>query len=572
MSPIRRSQPVLERSLQTGNSSNTNPPAQAPAKKTEKKTLTVLPHVPNEIILTIVRQLGFKDLKSARLLSKAWSFCASPFLFVNLSVSPSKEDLEVFEAITQHPQLSKCIRHLWYVGSDFLLHLSKTWYLHQLHRQLSPLHVTILKRAWANKLDNSDSEINSWLQTLDSAEIPMPFKDVLAMYGSSTFVNDGYQKYHEHAIYQQNCIQDGTLIRRLVKGFKQLDHLKSVTLECGWDSDTSPLEPCKGSQLARSWSVFHCRPAKWDWVPLTELNSTFKAGNGAEHYRILVSALGLAQRRIRAFQIGPDKIGPKTTYAIPPYLFDASVRDRNGKPLQFHNDNVIAFSGVEELGLRFAAYGSQDTPKLFDNIADLPAILKSMDHLKHLELRLPDHRNESRLSRRLDHRNDFRSSYYSYNQVFPKNLQWESLKLLKLFSISVAATDFVLLLLDAMPQLKHLEMGEIKLSRGSWQSIFEALKQMHRLRVLILPVSENLYHHGDRLVQDLSRTQVVYRQFSAYVMIGKRHPSLSPGQPDSAARDYTRDLGPVLQQRLLDLDSANPQKEHTAWDLLLRIS
>lgn len=548
MSPIRRSQRVLERSLHTGNSSDINPPARAsaraPARAPAKNTLTVLPHFPNEIILTIVGQLGFNDLKSARLLSKAWSSCASPLLFVNLSVSPNKEDLEVFEAITQHPQLSKFVRHLWYDGSEFLLHLSKTWYLHQLYRQTGNLN-----QASAHTLHSSDLEINSWIQHVACNKTSLD--DISAVYRSAKFVNNGYRKYHEHAIYQQKCLQDGTFVKRLVQGLKQLDHLKSVTLECSWDSDHSPLEPCKGSHLARNWSIFHCRPASWEWGPRTKRNLTYKAGNGAEHYRVLVSALVQAQRRIRAFQTGPA--GPFSRCAVPPYVFDANLKTRKATPLQFHNDKVIAFSGVEELGLRFAAYGYQDTPKLFKNIANLPALLRSMDHLKHLELRLPDHKQS------------FLYSYYSYNQVFPKNMRWESLKLLKLFTISIAATDFILLLLDAMPELKHLEMGEISLSRGCWQGIFEALKQMHRLRVLILPIFDNLYHHGDReLVKDYSRRPVLYRQFTAYVISGKRHPSLSLEQPDSAAREYTRDLDPVLRQRLLNLDGANPQTEYTA--------
>lgn len=93
------------------------------------RTTPILPmQLPNEIILAIVAPLAFDDLKSARLLSKAWSPCASVYLFANLSISPNQEDLEVFEAITQHSQLSECVCHLWYIASEFLLHLSKRQY------------------------------------------------------------------------------------------------------------------------------------------------------------------------------------------------------------------------------------------------------------------------------------------------------------------------------------------------------------------------------------------------------------------------------------------------------------
>ena len=536
MSPIRRSQRVLERSLLTGTSSNTNPPAQALAET----TLTVLPHFPNEIILTIVGHLAFDDLKSARLLSKAWSSCASPLLFLNLSVSPNKEDLEVFEAITQHPQLSKFVRHLWYDGSEFLLHLSKTLYLERLHRQTRELHVERLDQTSANKLHGSELEMSSWVE--DAACNQMFSTEILAMYRSAEFVNDGYRKYHEHAIYQQKCLQDGTFVKSLVQGLKQLDNVKVVTLDCSWDADG----PGKGSHLARSWSILDCRPASWEWGRRNKWD--LSVGDGAEHYRILVSALVQAQRRIRAFQ---TRSGSKC--AVAPSVFDTSLKTRKAKPLQFRADNTIAFSEVEELGLRLASYGNFHYPQLYDtdNIANLPALLGSMGNLKLLELRLPALNRSYR--------------YYTYDQVFPRNMRWENLKALKLFKIYIGATDLILLFLNAFPRLEHLEMGKIDLSQGCWEGVFEALKQMNRLRVLRLPNEGRLCHHGRR---DLTRAdgtrQRLYHQLTIYVLNGERHPCLPLEEPNSAARDYTRDLDPALRQRLLTLDSANHQTEYTA--------
>lgn len=570
MSPRQWSQNVLrqlERCTDTVNSSEAHPPSNTRAET----TFTVLPHLPNETILAIVGQLEFSDLKSARLLSKAWCFCASSILFANLSVSPNKEDLENFEAITQHPQLRSQVRHLCYDGSEFLLQLSKPWYLNELLIQLSfrlrpPPRIT--------ETGSSDPEMRHWAEDIMDGNTHS-LKDTMFMFREIKFLDEGYRKYHEHAIYQQQCLQDGTFFDRLVQGLKQLDCLKVVELGCSWDFDDGPLEPGKGSHLARNWNLRYCRPASWEWGPrtdrgtLTNRGLPYKARNGAENYCILVSALAKAQRRIRAFQTSPDRrclLPPyvfdtnlKTGKAIlnsrfhlPPYVFDTNLKTRKAKALQFRNDNVIAFSGVEELDLRFATYGNINNPKLCKNIAGLPALLGSLDHLKSLGLRLPAFRRHFRF-------------YYTYDQVFPKKMRWENLKVLKLSQLCVGATDLVLLFLDAMPGLKDLEMGDMGLSQGCWEGVFEALKQMHRLQFLRLQDCARFWHHGDqKLVVSYLTQSALYHQLAAYVKNGERHPSLRPEQPNSAAREFTKDLEPVLQQRLLDLDSSSLPAESAA--------
>lgn len=483
-----------------------------------------------------------------RLLSKAWSSCASTFLFANLSVSPNEEDLEVFEAITQHPLLSKCVRHLWYSGSEFLLSFSKCRYLKELWCQwIVRLYTTHPDRTWSDMLHNSDTETSSWVRHVVHDKLGRA--EVTAKYRDAKFVNEGYQKYHEHAIYQQKCLQDGKFFKRLVQGLQKLDFLIAVTLECRWDSMDKPFEPRKGSHLARNWNIFHCSPQRWDWGPSTSQSYLGNVWDGAEHYRILISALAQAQRHVRAFQTGPDMWS-----AVPPYVFDRSRKTRSAQPIKFYYDNVTALSGVEELILRFATYGSAKTCELFKNISAFPTILGSMNRLKGLELRLPNGMyNDPPV-------------YYTYDQVFPKNMRWDNMKLLRLFQISFGATEFILLFLDGMPELEYLAIGEIVLSQGSWEGIFEALKQMHRLCGFQITDDALLYHHGGReLWRDyLHRFGRLYYDVNTYVVSGGRHPCLESGQPDSAASEYTRGLEPELRQRLIDLDSSRSEVEDAA--------
>lgn len=60
-------------------------------------------HFPNELVVAIIESLGAQGLKSARLVSKTWCSYASILLFEKIYVAPNRIDLEVFNAITQHP-------------------------------------------------------------------------------------------------------------------------------------------------------------------------------------------------------------------------------------------------------------------------------------------------------------------------------------------------------------------------------------------------------------------------------------------------------------------------------------
>lgn len=162
------------------------------ATKALGRTATPVPlHLPNEIILAILAPLAFNDLKSTRLLSKPWCFCASTLLLTSISVSPNKEGLKIFKAITEHPQLRKCVRHLWYGGSEFLLDLSKRQYLKDLWRQWRHWHSdhTLLEF-----LHGSDTDISSWVRYV--VHNNMGCADVMAKFRNAKFVKDGYQKYH----------------------------------------------------------------------------------------------------------------------------------------------------------------------------------------------------------------------------------------------------------------------------------------------------------------------------------------------------------------------------------------
>ena len=56
--------------------------------------------LPDEIALAIISPLERPDFKSARLVSNNWSLCTAKIILDIIYISPPKEDVDVFKAIT----------------------------------------------------------------------------------------------------------------------------------------------------------------------------------------------------------------------------------------------------------------------------------------------------------------------------------------------------------------------------------------------------------------------------------------------------------------------------------------
>lgn len=158
--------------------------------------------LPSEIVLAILKPLARPDLKSARLVSKNWSLCAAEFLFDIIYISPSKEDIDVFEAMTQHPVLSRCPRHLEYDGAEFLTSYSKDKFAAEMRSDYR-FNETVL----ANKFG---------YESVDE------------------IIDNGYRKYQYLANYQQDILQSGEFVEILARGLQNLVCLTSVTVAPNW--------------------------------------------------------------------------------------------------------------------------------------------------------------------------------------------------------------------------------------------------------------------------------------------------------------------------------------------------
>ena len=156
-------------------------------------------HLPNELVLDVSQSLGRTDLKSARLVCKSWYLCASHFLFDKIYVAPNKIDLQVFEAITQHPILKKCVRHLVYDASVFAPDLTKESYVEAFLQQMS----LVMDKGEASP-ENTHPQIVDLVHdcTRRISELPRDWKkQQIAIWKDHSVFNPGYQAYQEHSVY-----------------------------------------------------------------------------------------------------------------------------------------------------------------------------------------------------------------------------------------------------------------------------------------------------------------------------------------------------------------------------------
>ena len=173
-------------------------------------------HLLNEIVVAILEDLGCSDLKSERLVCKTWCSCASTFLFDRIFVAPNKVDLEVFDAITRHPNLSKCVRHLIYDGTEFMFDLTKKDYIKSLWSQTwNQKSQTFLIGAYTRL---SDPQIKDWIDDVNSRNLSPP--TILAKWEDYSFINRGYEVYQEHSIYQHETFRSGDFVEPRPRAFK----------------------------------------------------------------------------------------------------------------------------------------------------------------------------------------------------------------------------------------------------------------------------------------------------------------------------------------------------------------
>ena len=500
--------------------------------------------VPREIILSILERLEKVDLKSSRLVSQLWCACASVHLFEEIYVSSAKDDLEAFEAISQNPLLSNCVRHLRYDATRFIDYLSQKQYLRQLYNQRPLVFDKKTSPAWTTP----EPAVNAWVNQVILGDLRS--HELMENFRHNQLIKCGHQLYTKHARYQRLMLKSGQFEERLISGLAKLKSLRSVTLEGSWALIRRFEERRTGSYLARHWPRFYCTPQDWCWgagVPVD------KALDGTESYRLLTRALVKASIHLASFAVDSREFMPP---GLPPPLFDVGGHNTRLKKRRLNID-VNAFSGLKRFIFRLASYGEEPdedeaTSELFKPTG-LPILLRSMETLEHLKLELSNDLCQPPIM-------------YTTNEVLPNGKIWTTLKSLVLVNLSATATQLLDVILHRMPRLHHFGLGGINLHEGSWEGFFEALAQSQHLSSLEFEFDTYLFHHnGADFCADDDETRLsVQEGLEKYVVHGGRNPCLPVDWPDSAAHGYLEEFHPAMQ-RFVELYSTSKSSSPPRW-------
>lgn len=195
-------------------------------------------------------------------MSKSWCSIASIYLFEKIYVSANQQDLDVFQAVAEHPSLRRHVKTLSYDGTFFYPEMAKRDYMRNLLKEKPPESFFALDNI-AYSYPNRD--IEHWIRhTPRNASSNSKWAKFL----NCKFINDGFYKYQDHAYKQKELLASGKFPKILINGLKCLESLRSITVRSRWQ-ELQNLDDCHtGSPLARSWNIFHLRPKSWSWVPI----------------------------------------------------------------------------------------------------------------------------------------------------------------------------------------------------------------------------------------------------------------------------------------------------------------
>ena len=198
-----------------------------------------------ELLLVILSTQDKQSLKTARLVSHAWCTCASVFLFEEVYVSATMDDLEIFEAISRSPLLSSSVRHLRYDATEFVFGLSLERYICELVWQTIVSRDAEAPSFW----DPLDDDVKDWISVLHDNTCRAC--DSVQRFENCTFIHEGFRNYRSHANYQYEIIKNRSFIDRLSQSLERLEALTSISVEDSWKTVGIYSVPCMNCQFRR---------------------------------------------------------------------------------------------------------------------------------------------------------------------------------------------------------------------------------------------------------------------------------------------------------------------------------
>ncbi|MCJ1364067.1 hypothetical protein MMC16_003176 [Acarospora aff. strigata] len=401
----------------------------------------------------------------------------------------------VFNSITAHPLISKCIKELVYDTCEFQAKLTGGAYFDALCKQL--LNQNLPSSRSKQISETADWQVNDVLEyARDRRSSVHPnqrrSERSLAEMRSYRIVDRGHRAYLEYSRQQQEWCDSGEVLARLCLGLDKLLALDTVILGSTWHGywhdrpfDSATLCPLhmRGSPLARTWNPLFLEPG-----------NIRIGGGGHIVFFTVIRALSICQKRVTRFKstriLGLDQT-----------MFDSE--SLMSPKLLCHT--IDALSKVKSLALRrICLQDERDT----GSIDAVPKILKSMTALCHLKL-------------------DFEGICanepfpYTLSQIFGHHGVWPHLSRLQLASFTADELGLITFL-RSLPALQKLRLQDVELTSGNWAS---AIEQMRRsLRLQEVSFDSTLRHLGGVDLYDIDDPEDIPGRMEFYVLLGGKNP------------------------------------------------
>ncbi|KAL8642169.1 MAG: hypothetical protein Q9226_008538, partial [Calogaya cf. arnoldii] len=200
-------------------------------------------NVPNEITLGILSYLGKADLKRARIVCKKFASLGGQILVDTLYLSPRDKDMEVFDAVTRHPDLKVSVKNIVfdsaqfvkYTLSQYLMKLNSAYIkgrfseLGSARAALAKIHVVMQKHGPIHP-----DEVDGLLEDEQAPSLPV--------------ITQGYRQYTLHAQEQDNIFLS-SWYTRASKGLRRLGPIKSAVIRNSWEMIYMPSGNTAGERV-----------------------------------------------------------------------------------------------------------------------------------------------------------------------------------------------------------------------------------------------------------------------------------------------------------------------------------
>ncbi|KAL8884432.1 MAG: hypothetical protein Q9192_006846 [Flavoplaca navasiana] len=396
-----------------------------------------------------------------------------------LYVSPREEDMAMFDAVTQRPDLNFSITDICFDTARFMQEPTMERYFHALSAQLrSPPY----SHLWA-----VDTAVQRQIKVM---EVPQSFDDY---HQDPVFLNS-YQRYLSMAKEHQNYFAQSWFVRVLqgLQALESIDRLEFVNTfdiyfernhhsnelrEITQYAEAKNLTDCTGnnafdaarkrpvgSPSSRSWPLVNLQPTD-PVLDAREVVATQSVTDGSVEMIRAVELIKLAAK------MPPDKISyhyandcgdlsdhTGSVNGLPPNLFAVERWWGQTKFLDI----------CEHLTILELQLASDDDMAIHQpqTLHQLKSLFWRISELEELVLILPSD-----------------DPLYLFQDIFPPVIEWQMPRLreLQLEAVLTSYEEFVGLLFIVFPNLDILDLHMIRLEDGDWGSIIEGLRKVHSL-------------------------------------------------------------------------------------------